>query len=248
MTSPERDFGRELYPFLYDGGRARDPRTTDAVLAEVRESTLQKCRDVAALRRQLADEYLDTLVEAAEAMAAAFARGGKLLAFGNGGSATDAQDAAADCLVPPLPRWRALPALALTNDVAVVTALANDVGVENVFSRQVIAFGERGDIALGFSTSGNSANVVAGLAEARRRGLLTVALAGYDGGAMARGAVADFCFVARAEHVPRIQEGHATVWHALLELVQQGLEARAQGPGPRAQTGGPGPWALGPMP
>ena len=224
MTSPERDFGRELYPFLYDGGRARDPRTTDAVLAEVRDSTLQKCRDVAALRRQLAEEYLDTLVEAAEAMAAAFARGGKLLAFGNGGSATDAQDAAADCLLPPDSRWRALPALALTNDVAVVTALANDVGVENVFSRQVIAFGERGDIALGFSTSGNSANVVAGLAEAKRRGLLTVALAGYDGGAMARGDIADFCFVARAEHVPRIQEGHATVWHALLELVQAGLE------------------------
>jgi D-sedoheptulose 7-phosphate isomerase len=218
----ERDFGRELYPFLYDAP-PRAEAGLDAVLAEVRVSTLQKCRDIVALRRQLIDEYAETLVDAAAAMAGAFAHGGKLLAFGNGGSATDAQDAAADCLVPPVAHWRPLPAIALTNDVAVLTALANDVGVENIFSRQVIAFGEQGDVAIGFSTSGNSANVAAALAEAKRRRLLTIGLAGYDGGAMSRGGALDFCFVARAEHVPRIQEGQATLWHALLELTQERL-------------------------
>ena len=222
MTSPDRDFGRELYPFLYEAP-SRGAAGVDALLAQVRESTIQKCRDVVALRRQLADEYLDGLVDAADAMASAFARGGKLLAFGNGGSATDAQDAAADCLTPPVAHWRRLPAIALTSDAAVLTALANDVGVENIFSRQVIAFGERGDVALGISTSGNSANVVAALAEAKRRGLLTIAFAGYDGGAVARAGAVDFCFVARAEYVPRIQEGQATLWHALLELTQERL-------------------------
>lgn len=229
MKSPERNFERELYPFLYDTPVRGDTKL-DAVLAEVRGSTLQKCHDTVELRRQLIAEYAETLVEAAEAMAEAFGRGGKLLAFGNGGSATDAQDAAADCLVPPDSRWRALPALSLVNDTAVVTALANDVGVENMFSRQVIAYGERGDIALGISTSGNSANVIAALAEARRRGLLTIGLAGYDGGAMARGAALDFCFVARLEYVPRIQEGHATLWHTLLELTQERLAELAGEP------------------
>jgi D-sedoheptulose 7-phosphate isomerase len=128
-------------------------------------------------------------------------------------------------MAPPCDGWRPLPAIALTNDVAVVTAVGNDVGFEHVFARQVIALGEPGDVALGISTSGNSPSVVAALGEARRRGLLTVALAGYDGGAMARAGVADFCFVARLEYVPRIQEGQATVWHALLELVQERLAA-----------------------
>jgi D-sedoheptulose 7-phosphate isomerase len=198
-----------------------------ALLAEVRASTVQKCADVVALRHRLRDEYAERLIDAAEAMAARFARGGKLLAFGNGGSATDAQDAAADCLAPPIAGWRALPALALSNDGAVVTALANDVGVAHVYARQLAALADPDDIALAISTSGNSGNVEAALAEARRRGLLTIALAGYDGGAIARGDAADFAFVARLEYVPRIQEGHATLWHVLLELVQAILARRA---------------------
>lgn len=228
MTEIERDYGRELYPFLYEGQEGGAGQL-EAVLAEVRGSTLQKCRDVVALRRQLAGEYGDRLVEAAEAMADAFARGKKLLAFGNGGSATDAQDAAADCLAPPFRHWRALPALSLTNDIAVVTAVGNDVGFDKVFLRQIIAFGEPGDIALGISTSGNSPNVLAALAEAKRRGLVTIGLAGYDGGEMARAGNVDFCFVARLEYIPRIQEGQATVWHALLELVQESLAGRSVG-------------------
>jgi len=222
MTGSERDYERELYPFLFEAPRP-GPVAVERVLDEVRRSTLQKCEEVVALRRELEGEYREALVEAALAMAEAFSRGGKLLAFGNGGSATDAQDAAADCLVPPVPGWRALPALSLTSDAAVLTAVANDVGFENVFLRQLVAFGEPGDVALGFSTSGNSPNVVAALGEARRRGLLTIALAGYDGGAMVRAGCGDYCFVARREYVPRIQEGQATLWHTLLDLVQMCL-------------------------
>ncbi len=225
MADPMSDFERELYPFLYEAAPG-DAGRLGAVLAEVRDSTLQKSRDVGALRAGLLAEYRDEMVQAGVAMAERFAAGGKLLAFGNGGSATDAQDAAVDCMAPPTPGWRPLPALALVNDVAVVTAVANDVGFENVFVRQIIGLGEPGDIALGFTTSGSSPNVVAALAAARRRGMLTVALAGYDGGAVGRAGTVDHCFVARVEDLPRIQEGHATVWHALLELIQNELAGR----------------------
>jgi D-sedoheptulose 7-phosphate isomerase len=156
-------------------------------------------------------------------MAERFARGGKLMAFGNGGSATDADDAAADCLTPARDGWRPLPALSLPADGATGSAVANDVGVEHVFVRQIVALGESRDIALGISTSGRAANVIAGLSEAKRRGMLTVALTGYDGGAIARDRRTDFCFVARHEFVPRIQEGHATLWHCLLALVHDEL-------------------------
>lgn len=221
MTQP-KDVTRELYPFLYPPAGSGEAALEQAV-GEARESTLQKSAEVAMLRRQLRDEYCGALADAAEAMAARFASGGKMLSCGNGGSATDAQDAAVDCLSPPAAHWRPLPAIALSSDIGVVTGVANDVGFESVFSRQVIALGEPRDILLGFSTSGNSPNVVSALREAKRRGLLTVALAGYDGGAMTKSGAADHCFVARLEYVPRIQEGHATVWHALIELVHDVL-------------------------
>ncbi len=224
MTAP-RDFGRELYPFLYpeswSGGEA-------ALLAAVRQSTLDKCADIMALRNEMLAEYGGLLEQAADAMAERFDLGGKLLAFGNGGSATDADDAAADCLIPPLHGWRALPAISLPADSATFSAVANDVGVASVFVRQIIALGERGDIALGISTSGNSHNVTAALAEAKRRGMLTVAFTGYDGGDIARAGNVDYCFIARRQFVPRIQEGHATLWHTLLELVQAALATRTK--------------------
>jgi D-sedoheptulose 7-phosphate isomerase len=113
------------------------------------------------------------------------------------------------------------------DDIATITAIANDVGFESTFLRQIIAFGEPGDIALGISTSGNSPNVLAALTEAKRRGLVTVALAGDTGGAMASAAsdgTIDHLFIARTSYTPRIQEGHATVWHTLLELVQELLK------------------------
>lgn len=214
-----------LYPFLY-APVADEPRARTALLDSVRRSTLAKCAEVVSLRAELIAEYADALPRAAREIAVRFGAGAKLLAFGNGGSATDADDAAADCVTPPRDEWRSLPALSLSADSATVTAVANDVGLASVFSRQLAALGERGDIALGFSTSGNSTNVVSAFREAKRRGLLTVAMSGYDGGALSRSGDVDFCFVARREFVPRIQEGHATLWHSLLDLVQLALAER----------------------
>lgn len=214
-----RDFNRELYPFLYSQPSSEEV-SWDGVLADARESTLRKCADVMTLRRQLREEYTGQLADASIAMAEAFASGGKLLAFGNGGSATDAQDAAVDCLSPAFPGWRPLPAIALSNDIGVVTGVANDVGFESVFSRQIIALGESSDIALGFSTSGSSPGVINAFREARKRGMLTIAFTGNDGGQLVQTGVVDYCFVGRLEYIPRIQEGHATLWHTLLDLTQ----------------------------
>jgi len=122
----------------------------------------------------------------------------------------------AELITPPFLGCRPLPAIALTNDIAVVTAVGNDVGFDNIFARQVIAFGRPGDIAFGISTSGNSANVLAALEQAKKQGLVTLALAGYDGGKLSRSAAVDYCIVAPSDHIPRIQEAQATVYHTLL--------------------------------
>ena len=226
MTA-ERDFARDLYPFLY-APVAGAVESGTALLDTVRRSTLAKCADVIELRSEMLAEYEAQLEHVAQLMADRFARGGKLLAFGNGGSATDADDAAADCLSPPHAAWRALPALSLPADSATMSAITNDVGLASVFARQIGALGARDDIALGFSTSGNSGNVVAAFAEARKRGMFTVAFSGYDGGDVARSGTVDACFVARREFVPRIQEGHATLWHVLLELVHSAMDRDPQ--------------------
>jgi D-sedoheptulose 7-phosphate isomerase len=189
-------------------------------LARVRHSTLEKCREVIALRQAVLAQARDQIIAAGQAMAQAFARGATLFAFGNGGSATDAQDLVADLLNPARPGSRPWPAMALPNDIAVVTAVGNDVGFDNVFSRQIIAFGRPGDIAVGISTSGNSANILAGLGQAKKQGLLTIGLAGYDGGYMARLVTVDHCLVVPSSHIPRIQEAQATVYHSLVEIVQ----------------------------
>ena len=209
------EYDRLFYPFLFAGGTT----SAEAVVEQVRLSTLDKCREVVALRRATLERCGDRIVSAGEAIARAFAAGGTLLAFGNGGSTTDAQDLVAELIDPPFPGARPLPAIALTNDIAVVTAVGNDVGFDNVFARQVIAFGRPGDIAVGISTSGNSTNVLVALEQAKKQRLLTIALAGYDGGKVARSAAVDYCIVAPSDHIPRIQEAQATVYHALLEIV-----------------------------
>jgi len=210
------EYDRLFYPFLFEGGKA----SIEDVLARVRHSTLEKCREVIALRRITLESSGEQIVATGQAIARAFADGATLLAFGNGGSATDAQDLVAELLNPPFSDWLPLPAIALTNDIAVVTAVGNDVGFDNVFARQVIAFGRRGDIALGISTSGNSINVLVALEQAKKQGLLTVGLAGYDGGKMMRSKAVDFCINSPSDHIPRIQEAQATVYHALLEVIQ----------------------------
>src|SRR6267154_3528509 len=152
-----------LYPFLYAG----DTPDLGAVLAEVRASTVAKAREITELRRVICAQDAKRLTECAQQMAARFTGGGRLLAFGNGGSATDAQQLAT-LFLDPGPGERALPAFCLANDIAVVTALCNDVGVEGVFARQIAAFGQSRDIAIGLSTSGNSENLLRALDEAAR--------------------------------------------------------------------------------
>jgi D-sedoheptulose 7-phosphate isomerase len=209
------EYDRLFYPFLFEGGKA----SIEDVLAQVRHSTREKCREVVALRRATLEHSGKLVVAAAEAMARAFVNGATLLAFGNGGSTTDAQDFVTELINPPFPDWSPLPAIALTNDIAVITGVGNDVGIDNIYSRQVIAYGHPGDIALGISTSGNSANVLLALEQAKKQGLLTVALAGYDGGKMMRSAAVDYCILSPSDHIPRIQEAQATAYHALIEVM-----------------------------
>jgi D-sedoheptulose 7-phosphate isomerase len=206
-----------LYPFLYAG--AAD---LDAVMEQVRQSTAEKAVEAVTLRELVAEREADRLAACAQAMARSFAAGGRLLAFGNGGSSTDAQDLVTTFMHPGGDA-RPLPAICLTSDVAVVTALSNDIGFEVVFARQVAAWGRPGDVAIGLSTSGGSANVLRGFEEASRRGLLTIGLAGYDGGKMAEADTIDHLFVVPSSSVHRIQEAQTTVYHVLWELTQQAL-------------------------
>jgi D-sedoheptulose 7-phosphate isomerase len=205
-----RDSGASsfLYPFL--GAQDRD---LDAVFADVRASVLAKAEEVSELRAQTLTEGRDELVAAAGALRERLDAGGTVLALGNGGSATDAMDAVADL------RAASRRALDLTDDPAILTAIANDIGTDAIFSRQVIAYGGGDDALLALSTSGSSLNVIAALQEARRRGLLTIAFVGYDGGRIADEGLADHVVVSRSEHIPRIQEAQASAWHVLLELV-----------------------------
>jgi D-sedoheptulose 7-phosphate isomerase len=129
-------------------------------------------------------------------------------------------DAVADFRLPPRTTWPPRPAIDLCEDPAILTAIANDIGAEAIFARQVIAYGNAGDCLLALSTSGNSANVIAALAEARRRSLRTIALVGYDGGRVAAERLADHVIVTRSEHIPRIQEAQASAYHVLRELVE----------------------------
>ncbi|MDP8977236.1 MAG: SIS domain-containing protein [Actinomycetota bacterium] len=194
----------DLYPFLHSG-----QGDLDSVLEEVRRSTVAKAEEIVALRETVLRREAPRLTECARAMASSFAAGGKLLAFGNGGSSTDAQDVAT-MFLHPADGARPLPALSLTSDIAVVTALSNDIGFDVVYARQIAALARPGDVALGLSTSGNSPNLIRAFDEAARRGLVTVGFAGYDGGKMAEVDTIDHLFVVSSASVHRIQEAQTT--------------------------------------
>ncbi|HEY8478920.1 MAG TPA: SIS domain-containing protein [Spirillospora sp.] len=212
---------QELYPFLSAGGPGAGD-LADALMDEVRRSTAEKAHDIVRLRELVLEEHGDDLAACAARMAEAFRSGGRLFTFGNGGSSTDAQDVAA-LFLNPGGSARPLPALALTTDAAVVTALSNDIGFEVVFARQLAAFARPGDIALALSTSGNSDNLIAALREGERRRLLTIGLAGYTGGQMAEEPGLQHLFVVPSSSVHRIQEAQTTIYHALWELTQAEL-------------------------
>jgi D-sedoheptulose 7-phosphate isomerase len=206
-----------LYPFL-----GKEKQETFDVGAEVAASIRMKVRDDALLRERVAREESEKIAAAALAIHERLAKGGQLIIFGNGGSATDANDLAIDCVMPPA-GYQSIPAVSLSMEPANISAIANDVGTELIFLRQLIAQARPNDVAIGISTSGGSKNIVMALEEARKRDLLTVSLLGYDGGEVLRRGLADFPLIVRSDYIPRIQEVQASIYH----LLREALEARA---------------------
>ena len=203
-----------LYPFL--GQQKQD---TGDLVAEVASSIRMKVQDDAKLRTQIALEQTEQISSAAIAIGERLKRGGKLILFGNGGSATDANDWAVDCVLPPV-GYRPIPAVSLSLEPANITAVANDVGTEVIFLRQLIAQARPQDVAIGISTSGGSRNIVMALEEARKRKMLTIALLGYDGGEIRRRGLADFPIVVQCDYIPRIQEVQASIYHIMREALE----------------------------
>lgn len=224
MSQPGNDAMKSLYPFLYPDSSDLSP-----VLEQVRASTVAKAEEILQLRRVICARDGARLAECARQAAARFSAGGRLFAFGNGGSATDAQQLAT-LFLHPGGDARPLPAFGLANDTSVVTALSNDIGVEVVFARQLAAFAGRDDIAVGLSTSGNSPNLLRAFDEASRLGMLTIGLAGYEGGKMAELDSIDYLFVAPSASIHRIQEAQTTIYQVFWEIT-----AAAVGRARRAQ-------------
>jgi len=204
-----------LYPFL---GKGQQP--LEEVVREVQGSMLQKVQEVNRMRAAAAESEAAAISHIAAAIAERLERGGKLIAFGNGGSATDANDLVSDCVDPP-PGWGVIPAVSMSAEPANITAIANDIGTEAIFTRQLIAHARPEDVAVGISTSGGSANILAALAEARKRGLLTVGIVGYDGGRILDERLADHAVVVRSDYIPRIQEVQASIYHVLRGLLER---------------------------
>jgi D-sedoheptulose 7-phosphate isomerase len=215
-----RELGHEvgasgfLYPFL-----GTEKQGTGDLVAEVASSILMKVHDDSALRAQVAREEADQIGNTALAIHERLGRGGKLILFGNGGSATDANDFAVDCVLPPT-RYHSVPAVSLSLEPANITAVANDIGADAIFLRQLIAQGRPEDVAIGISTSGGSRNIIMALEEARKRNMLTIALLGYDGGEIKRKRLADFPLVVSCDYIPRIQEVQASIYHVIRESLE----------------------------
>lgn len=200
-----------LYPFL-----GQEKQESSSVVEEVAASIQMKAAEDAELRSRVANEQCEQIAAATLAIGARVDRGGQLILFGNGGSATDANDWALDCVLPP-PGSRAIPAISLALEAANISALANDVGSELVFLRQLIAQARPEDVAIGISTSGGSRNIIMAIEEARKRNLLTVALLGYDGGEILRRGLVDHPLIVRSDYIPRIQEVQASIYHVIIE-------------------------------
>jgi D-sedoheptulose 7-phosphate isomerase len=203
-----------LYPFL---GEQKEPSAD--VVDQVAASIRAKAQDDSQLRARVAREQSEQIATTARAIHERLKRGGKLITFGNGGSATDANDFAIDCVLPPA-GYKPVPAISLSMEPANLTAIANDVGIELIFLRQMIAHARPNDVAVGISTSGGSRNIILALEEARKQGLLTVALLGYDGGDILRGRLADHNLVVHSDYIPRIQEVQASIYHVLRETLE----------------------------
>ncbi len=213
MAEP-RDELRQLYPFLHGGHK--DPAKEGAALLE---SVRQKAGHSVEVKRAFFEQNAQVLVDAARAIAEVYRCNGRMFAMGNGGSSCDAAHFAVEFLHPITAGRPALAAINLTSDVAMLTAVGNDVSFEHIFVRQVIAHAREGDGLIGFSTSGNSANLLAAYARAKAMGLTTIGLAGGDGGKMAASPDLDHCLVVRTDSIHRVQEVHVVTYHIIWDLV-----------------------------
>ena len=185
------------------------------------QEVLNSFRSGTDLRNQVARDCGENIVDAAMLIARCLRGGGKLLLFGNGGSAADAQHLAAEFVGRFRIERQALPAIALTTDSSILTAVGNDYGFDQIFARQVQALGRPGDVAIGISTSGNSPNVTSAITQAAKQELKTIGLAGKDGGSLAK--CVDISITVASTNVAMIQECHITIGHILCELVENEL-------------------------
>lgn len=223
MTKPDVDnFSRAFYPFLHD-----EEADDGKLMESLGFSLLEKARESVEIKTKFFADNKDAILAASLQMAKAFYRGRKLLVCGNGGSATDAQHIAVEFMHPITVGRKALPAICLANDMAMVTAVANDVGFDDVFTRQIIALGKEGDVLLGVSTSGNSKNLIHAFATARRLKITTIGFAGGDGGEMAElklGGLLDYCLAVPTASIHRIQETHVALYHIMWDMVHTFLQ------------------------
>jgi D-sedoheptulose 7-phosphate isomerase len=205
-----------LYPHLAAPDAARaDPAVMDAALIE---SVRQKSADSVLVKQRFFADNATRIVEAAHMLARCYRGGGRLYTMGNGGSSCDAAHLAVEFQHPVTAGRPALPAMNLSQDMATITAVANDLGFTHVYTRQVLAHvGER-DCLVGISTSGNSDNLLAGFGAAKRQGAATLGLAGGDGGRMRASAEVDLCLVVDTDSIHRVQETHVTLYHILWDL------------------------------
>lgn len=225
MAKTVEDFSRAFYPFLHD-----DNVKPQDLQEELRFSLLEKVRESVEVKQRFFAENAEAILDASLAMAKTFQRGGKLLVCGNGGSATDAQHIAVEFMHPITVGRKALPAICLSNDMAMVTAVSNDVGFADVYTRQIIALGREGDLLLALSTSGNSDNLIHALDTARRMKLTTIGYAGGDGGKMAElhaDKRLDYCLTVPTPSIHRIQESHVALYHTMWDMVHTYLEHRS---------------------
>ena len=252
MTNSADDFSRSFYPFLHQDRRdsQEEPSGVSAppadaspeLMDELRFSLTVKARESVEVKLRFFEENKDAILAASLALAKAFHHGRKLLVCGNGGSATDAQHIAVEFMHPVTVGRKALPAICLTNDMAMVTAVANDVGFDDVFTRQIIALGSGGDVLLGISTSGNYENLLRAFATARRMNLVTIGFAGDDGGrmsSMCADGLLDFCLTVPTSSIHRIQETHVTLYHIMWDIVHTFLQHGS----PARQADGEGKYA-----
>lgn len=225
MTKPIEDFSQSFYPFLHE-----ENIKPQELEENLRFSLTEKVRESVEVKQRFFEENQDEILRASLVLAKTFDRGGKLLTCGNGGSATDAQHVAVEFMHPITVGRKALPAICLNNDTAMVTAVANDVSFSDVFVRQLIALGKEGDALIAISTSGNSENILHAFKTAAQMKLTIIGFAGNDGGKtqqMKDRGLIDFCFTVPTSSIHRIQESHVALYHILWDMVHVFFENKA---------------------